>query len=95
MIRYIVRVHDIDERHGVILSEGAELADPAVGDTSVLTATVDSVSPALAAAVWSSGDPRFVSLQCMPIELENVGIAVHDIEAAIAFFTDLGLVCRP
>ena len=28
----------------------------------------------------------------MPIKLENVGIAVHDIEAAIAFFTDLGLV---
>src|SRR3954469_14136498 len=27
----------------------------------------------------------------MPIKLENVGIAVQDIEAAIAFFTDLGL----
>ncbi len=27
----------------------------------------------------------------MPITLENVGIAVRDIEAAIAFFTDLGL----
>ncbi len=27
----------------------------------------------------------------MPIRLENVGIAVRDIEAAIAFFTDLGL----
>jgi glyoxylase I family protein len=27
----------------------------------------------------------------MPIKLENVGIAVADIEAAIAFFTDLGL----
>ena len=27
----------------------------------------------------------------MPIELENVGITVRDIEAAIAFFTDLGL----
>ncbi len=27
----------------------------------------------------------------MPIALENVGIAVRDIEAAIAFFTDLGL----
>lgn len=26
----------------------------------------------------------------MPIRLENVGIAVRDIEAAIAFFTDLG-----
>lgn len=27
----------------------------------------------------------------MPIKLENVGIAVRDIDAAIAFFTDLGL----
>jgi len=27
----------------------------------------------------------------MPIKLENVGIAVGDIEATIAFFTDLGL----
>lgn len=27
----------------------------------------------------------------MPIKLENVAIAVRDIEAAIAFFTDLGL----
>jgi glyoxylase I family protein len=27
----------------------------------------------------------------MPIKLENVGIAVRDLEAAIAFFTDLGL----
>ncbi len=27
----------------------------------------------------------------MPIKLENVGIAVCDIEATIAFFTDLGL----
>ena len=27
----------------------------------------------------------------MPIELANVGIAVRDLDAAIAFFTDLGL----
>ena len=27
----------------------------------------------------------------MPIKLENVGIAVRDLEAAISFFTDLGL----
>jgi glyoxylase I family protein len=27
----------------------------------------------------------------MPIKLENVGIAVEDLDAAIAFFTDLGL----
>lgn len=27
----------------------------------------------------------------MPIRLENVGIAVRDLEATISFFTDLGL----
>jgi hypothetical protein len=27
----------------------------------------------------------------MPVKLENVGIAVRDLDAAIAFFTDLGL----
>ena len=31
-------------------------------------------------------------MQRVPIKLENVGIAVRDIEAAIAFFTDLGLI---
>ncbi len=31
------------------------------------------------------------SIQLMPIKLENVGIAVRDLEATIAFFTDLGL----
>jgi glyoxylase I family protein len=31
------------------------------------------------------------SLQDMPIKLENVGIAVQDLEAAISFFTDLGM----
>ena len=30
-------------------------------------------------------------MRSMPIRLENVGIAVSDIEATIAFFTDLGL----
>ena len=32
----------------------------------------------------------------MPIRLENVGIAVRDLEATIAFYTDLGLtvLCR-
>ena len=30
------------------------------------------------------------SLQDMPIKLENIGIAVEDLEATIAFFTDLG-----
>jgi glyoxylase I family protein len=30
-------------------------------------------------------------MRCMPITLENIGIAVRDIEATIAFFTDLGL----
>lgn len=31
------------------------------------------------------------SVQNMAIKLENVGIAVRDLEAAISFFTDLGL----
>lgn len=35
-------------------------------------------------------DP-LASLRRMPIRLENVGIAVRDLEEAIAFFTDLGL----
>ena len=30
-------------------------------------------------------------MQRVAIKLENVGIAVRDLEAAIAFFTDLGL----
>ncbi len=30
-------------------------------------------------------------MPCMAIKLENVGIAVRDLEATIAFFTDLGL----
>jgi glyoxylase I family protein len=30
-------------------------------------------------------------VRCVPIKLENVGIAVRDLEATIAFFTDLGL----
>ena len=34
---------------------------------------------------------RLGSLHGVPIRLENVGIAVRDLEAAIAFFTDLGL----
>jgi glyoxylase I family protein len=31
------------------------------------------------------------SVRCMAIKLENVAIAVRDIEATISFFTDLGL----
>ena len=31
------------------------------------------------------------TIRHMPIKLENVGIAVRDLEATIAFFTDLGL----
>ena len=30
-------------------------------------------------------------MRCMAIKLENVGIAVRDLDATIAFFTDLGL----
>ena len=35
--------------------------------------------------------PRVASVQAMPTRLDNVGIAVRDIDATIAFFTDLGL----
>ena len=35
---------------------------------------------------------RLGSVLRMPIRLENVGIAVRDLEATIAFFTDLGLI---
>jgi glyoxylase I family protein len=35
--------------------------------------------------------PGLDSVQPMPIKLDNVGIAVRDLEATIAFFTDLGL----
>jgi glyoxylase I family protein len=35
--------------------------------------------------------PQVGNLWHMPIKLENVGIAVRDLEEAIAFFTDLGL----
>ena len=41
-------------------------------------------------ANWSSS-VRLGSVQRMAIKLENVGIAVRDLEATIAFFTDLGL----
>ena len=47
--------------------------------------------PELAAPVLSKPIARLGSVQRMPIKLENVGIAVRDLEAAIAFFTDLGL----
>jgi glyoxylase I family protein len=35
--------------------------------------------------------PEGTSMRRMGIRLENVGIAVRDLEAAISFFTDLGL----
>jgi glyoxylase I family protein len=35
--------------------------------------------------------PLLDSVHVMPIKLENVGIAVRDLEATIAFFTDFGL----
>lgn len=35
---------------------------------------------------------RLGNLQGMTIQFENVGIAVRDLEAAISFFTDLGLI---
>jgi glyoxylase I family protein len=36
-------------------------------------------------------DRPLISIGTMPIKLENVGIAVNDLDATIAFFTDLGL----
>lgn len=51
----------------------------------------------MAASLWPSmPGPRPLSswlgnVRVMPIKLENVGIAVRDLEATIAFFTDLGL----
>lgn len=36
-------------------------------------------------------DPNPNSVRSMSIKMENVGIAVRDIEAAVAFFVDLGL----
>lgn len=39
----------------------------------------------------STRSARLDSMQRMAIRLENVGIAVRDLEAAISFFTDLGL----
>ena len=35
--------------------------------------------------------PRLGTMHHMSIKFENVGIAVRDLDAAIAFFTDLGL----
>lgn len=45
----------------------------------------------LRAPRFSPPRPPIASIEHMPIKLENVGIAVRDIEEAIAFFTDLGL----
>lgn len=38
-----------------------------------------------------SAGPALASVPRMAIRLDNVGIAVQDLDAAIAFFTDLGL----
>lgn len=38
-----------------------------------------------------SADPALASVPRMAIRLDNVGIAVRDLDGAIAFFTDLGL----
>ena len=45
----------------------------------------------LRAPRFSPPRPSIASIEHMPIKLENVGIAVRDIEEAVAFFTDLGL----
>jgi glyoxylase I family protein len=52
--------------------------------------TPDELTPAAQTAV-TTGGAALHSLHRMPIKLENVGIAVRDLEATIAFFTDLGL----
>ena len=44
-----------------------------------------------ACPVASSSHSAFGNVPGMAIKLENVGIAVRDLEAALAFFTDLGL----
>jgi glyoxylase I family protein len=36
-------------------------------------------------------NPPLITIRTMPIKLENVAIAVRDLDATIAFFTDLGL----
>ncbi|MDB5876229.1 MAG: glyoxalase, partial [Ramlibacter sp.] len=51
------------------------------------------IAPALvrsSPALWCCS-VRLDSVERMAIRLENVGIAVRDLEATIAFFTDLGL----
>ena len=51
-----------------------------------------STAPSSSCATEENGlVARLASIDRMPIALENVGIAVRDLEAAIAFFTDLGL----
>lgn len=50
---------------------------------------VDAVARSASEPWWTPRPLR--SVAGMAIVLENVGIAVRDIEAAIAFFTDLGL----
>jgi glyoxylase I family protein len=47
--------------------------------------------PAIVWLLLAITSQRLDSVQRMPIKLENVGIAVRDLDAAIAFFTDLGL----
>lgn len=64
------------------------LLQPAMwGTLAVSHVPVDSDLMALGQSVTS----RLSSVRSVPIKLENVGIAVADIEATTAFFTDLGL----
>jgi glyoxylase I family protein len=66
-----------------------------VGRANARSLGVGNLHPAaaklfsLASTGWASDS--LGSVQRMRIKLENVGIAVRDLEAAIAFFTDLGL----
>jgi glyoxylase I family protein len=56
------------------------------------TVTASRMSRCCGASRRSSArSARLGSIRCMAIKLENVGIAVRDLEATISFFTDLGL----
>lgn len=55
---------------------------------------VSAATPTHESPLWGPLGGQFGwldNIRLMPIKLENVGIAVRDLEAAISFFTDLGL----
>ena len=72
------------------LNEHGVGADPAFEDNDAVGSSL-SAGPECGRVSGLNESTRLSSVQRMPIKLENVGIAVRDIEATIAFFTDLGL----